>query len=337
MSFAGYLDRPLLTPPHLAYIKLGEGCSHACSFCAIPSIRGKFLSRDPRDILSEAEALASRGVQEINLISQDSAFYGRDRGELGRLESLLAELSRLEGLRWIRLFYFHPALVDAGRLLRLFDLPKVLPYLDLPVQHASDRMLKIMRRGHDRAALSRLLGELRRARPELCLRSTVLVGHPGEREEDLGELLDFMDEHPFDKLGVFGFSLEEGTESAGLEGRLDPEEIAERADRVRLAQMPISEALSARLVGSRLTGVVEETAARGEGLPEGRRLHPLESSPFEGSRAALRSGRDAYEVDGYVYLDDDDGLEPGEWFDVEVTGSDVYDLRGRILGPAASP
>ena len=337
ISFAGYLSRPLLTPPHLAYLKLGEGCSHACAFCAIPAIRGKFLSRDSSDIVGEAEAMIARGVGEINLISQDSAFYGRDRGEKDGLQALLARLSELDGLRWIRLFYFHPALVGTDQLLRIFELPKIVPYLDMPVQHASNRMLKIMRRGHDRDYLSRMLSELRRARPDLSLRSTVLVGHPGEGEEDLEELIDFMEEHPFDKLGVFGYSAEEGTEAEDLPNTPESEEIADRVDRVRLAQMPISEERARGLIGTRLTGVVEELAGRGEGLPEARRLHPLESSPFDGVRVALRTERDAYEVDGYLYLDDDRGLELGDWLEVEVEDSDVYDLKGKVLGPAASP
>ncbi len=335
ISFAGFLDRPLMTPPHLAYVKLGEGCSHKCAFCAIPSIRGKFKSRQPDDILREVESLSTRGVREINLISQDSAFYGKDVGAQDALYDLLKQLSTVSDLRWIRLFYSHPALVNPDMLLRMFDLPRVLPYLDMPIQHASDSMLKIMRRGHKRDTMAKLLDEMRRARPDLSLRSTVLVGHPGETKEDLQELLDFIEEHPFDKLGVFGYSLEENTEGAELSGALEPEEITERVDRVQLAQMPISEERAAGLIGQRLTGVVEELAEQGEGLPEERRLRPLESSPFEATRAAIRTWRDAYEVDGYLYLDDDSDLELGDWVDVEVTNSDVYDLKGKFLGPAS--
>jgi ribosomal protein S12 methylthiotransferase len=335
ISFAGFLDRPLMTPPHLAYVKLGEGCSHKCAFCAIPSIRGKFKSREPGDILREVETLSARGVREINLISQDSAYYGKDAGAQDALYDLLKRLSTVSDLRWIRLFYFHPALVNPDMLLRMFDLPRVLPYLDMPIQHASDKMLKIMRRGHKRDYMAKLLTDMRRARPDLSLRSTVLVGHPGETEEDLGELLDFIEEHPFDKLGVFGYSLEENTEGAELPDAVEAEEITERVDRVQLAQMPISEERAAGLVGQRFTGVVEELAEQGEGLPEERRLRTLESSPFEAARAAIRTWRDAYEVDGYLYLDDDSDLELGDWVDVEVTDSDVYDLKGKILGPAS--
>lgn len=336
ISFAGFQDRPLLTPPHLAYVKLGEGCSHKCAFCAIPAIRGKFKSRTPEDILGEVRSLAEGGVREINLISQDSAYYGRDAsGGTEALYELLKRLSEVDELRWIRLFYFHPALVSADMLLRMFDLPRVIPYLDMPIQHASDSMLRIMRRGHKRDYLSRLIGDMRMARPDLSLRSTVLVGHPGETEEDLQQLLDFIEDHPFDKLGVFGYSREENTEAAGLDEAPDAEEIADRVDRVQMAQMPVSEDRSALLVGQRFTGVVEETITLGEGLPEERRLRPLESSPFEDSRAALRIWRDAYEVDGYVYLNRDSGLELGDWVDVEVTDSDVYDLKGEILDSAS--
>lgn len=336
ISFAGFQDRPLLTPAHLAYVKLGEGCSHACAFCAIPSIRGKFQSREPDEILREVEALVARGVGEINLISQDTAYFGRDSAAGDHLFTLLKKMSTVTDLRWIRLFYFHPALVNPDMLLRIFDLPRVLPYLDMPIQHASNRMLKLMRRGHDRDYLKKLIDEMRRSRPDLSLRSTVLVGHPGERDEDFQELLDFIDEHPFDKLGVFGYSQEEGTEAAGQSAAVDSSEIAERVDRVQMAQMPLSEEFSSRLIGKRMTAVVEELAKTGEGLPEERRLRPLESSPFKASRAALRSERDAYEVDGYIYVDEDEGLELGDWLDVEITESDVYDLKGKVKGPVAS-
>jgi ribosomal protein S12 methylthiotransferase len=333
ISFAGFAERPLLTPPHLAYVKIGEGCSRHCSFCAIPGIRGRFQSRTPAAILAEVEALAARGVREINLISQDTGFYGRDQAGAGLLP-LIEQLSRIEALTWIRVFYLHPTLVELPDLLALFALPRVVPYLDMPIQHASDRMLSLMRRGHAQERLHALLGGLRRERPDLTLRSTVLVGHPGETDADLALLLDFLAEQPFDHLGVFGYSSEEGTASPALGPAVPPEQIAERVEAVQLAQMTHSEEQARRWVGRRVTAVVEALAGRGDGLPRERSLDPLASAPFAGVRAALRTPREAYEVDGHLFLADDAELELGQWVEVEVIDNDVYDLLGRRPGGA---
>jgi len=333
ISFAGFAERPLLTPPHLAYVKIGEGCSRHCSFCAIPGIRGRFQSRPPAAVAAEVAALAARGVREINLISQDTGFYGRDQGGPGLLP-LVEQLSRIEALTWIRVFYLHPTLVELSDLLALFALPRVVPYLDMPIQHASDRMLALMRRGHAQDRLHALLGGLRRERPDLVLRSTVLVGHPGETDADLERLLDFLAERPFDHLGVFGYSTEEGTAAPSLGPAVPPELIAERVEAVQLAQMTHSEERARRWVGRRLLAVVEALADRGEGLPPERRLDPLASAPFAGVRAALRTPREAYEVDGHLFLADDTELELGQWVEVEVVASDVYDLLGRRAGGA---
>ncbi len=333
ISFAGLEERPLLTPPHLAYVKIGEGCSRKCSFCAIPGIRGRFESRTPESVEAEVRALVERGVGEINLISQDTAFYGRDRGG-AELLSLARRLTAMDGLRWLRVFYLHPTLVELPELLELYSLPRVVPYLDMPIQHAADNMLSLMRRGHDRARLESLFGALRRERPDLCLRTTVLVGHPGEGDDEIDRLQEFLAEHPFDHLGVFGFSPEEGT--AALEaGEAVPREVVqERVEAIHVAQMGHSEDRGRQWIGRRLTGVVEALADQGDGLPPDRSLDPLASAPFPEARAAVRTARDAYEVDGHLFLDDDAGLSLGQWIEVEVTGSDVYDLEGKRCDPA---
>ena len=330
ISFAGFLSRPLLTPPHLAYLKIGEGCSRACSFCAIPGIRGKFQSRPPEELETEARELAARGVRELNVISQDTGHYGRDLGSPGLLP-LVRRLSAIDDLRWIRLFYLHPALVSLSELLELFAMPRVVPYLDMPIQHASNSMLKRMNRNHDRTRLTELFSALRSERPDLCLRTTVLVGHPGETEADMEELIDFLDEHPFDKLGVFGYSEEDGTASPGLGEAVPPEEIAERVERVQVTQMGHSEALNREQIGKRLGGFVEALAEGGDGLPPSLSIDPLPMAPFARVRAALRSARDAYEVDGHIFLEEDAGLSLGQWVEAEVVESDVYDLLGRAI------
>lgn len=328
IAFDGCLGRPLLTPPHLAYVKVSEGCSRACAFCAIPAIRGSYRSRPPGDIEAEVRELASRGVGEINLISQDTAAYGRDIG--GDLPGLVRRLARAGGPRWLRLFYLHPALVDLPGLLDIFDQPRVAPYLDMPIQHASDAVLARMRRGHDRARLAALLGGLRRERPDLCLRTTVLVGHPGETEDDFARLLDFLAEHPFDKLGAFAFSVEEGTPAADMPDPVPAEVAAERLERLQVQQMDISAERHEALVGRILGCFVEALAGAGDGLPPGRGADPLATSPFPGARAALRSERDAYEVDGHLFLDDAGELILGQYVEAEVLAADVYDLRGRL-------
>jgi ribosomal protein S12 methylthiotransferase len=330
--FAGFVDRPLLTPPHLAYVKIAEGCSRRCSFCAIPSIRGNFRSRPIDAIVGETETLVAGGVREINIISQDTAAYGRDSG--ADLISLVRGLSTIEDLRWVRLFYLHPAMITAEEILELYEVEKVVPYLDMPIQHASDSMLRRMRRGHTRAELETLLTRLRKARPDLVLRTSVLLGHPGETESDFQELLELLDRHPFHKLGVFTFSEEEGTAAAGNPDAVEMEIVQERLERLQLTQIAISEELNSELVGKRFDGFVEALESVGEGLPASRSLDPLSSSPFEGMKAAVRISRDAYEVDGHLFLAEEDSLSLGDFVSVEITEADVYDLKGRLTPDA---
>lgn len=326
VDFAGCRGRPLLTPPHLAYVKVSEGCSRGCAFCAIPAIRGAQRSRPPADIEAEVRELAARGVGEINLISQDTAAYGRDIGE--DLPGLVRRLAAVDGPRWLRLFYLHPALVTLPGLLDIFARPRVAPYLDLPIQHASDAILARMRRGHDRARLAALLSGLRRERPDLCLRTTVLVGHPGETEADFAALLDFLDEHPFDKLGAFAFSAEAGTPAAAMPDAVPPDVAAERLDRLLSQQMAISAERHAAQVGRVLGGFVEALA--GGDPPPAPAPDPLADAPFPGVRAAVRTERDAYEVDGHLFLDEAGELSPGQYVEAEVLAADVFDLRGRL-------
>ncbi|MCP4549040.1 MAG: 30S ribosomal protein S12 methylthiotransferase RimO [bacterium] len=335
-GFEGFTERPLLTPPHLAYIKIAEGCNRGCSFCAIPAIRGRFRSRSRGDIVDEARNLVGRGVREINLICQDTAWYGRDLDE-GGLLPLVTELGQIEDLTWIRIFYLHPALMNLEQIVELYSQPKVVPYLDLPIQHASDKMLKLMRRGHTRATLEELLTGLRYRVPNLVLRSTVLVGHPGETDEDFEELLDLIEAHPFDKLGIFGFSAEENTHAASLTDLVPPEVIAERIERIQVIQMAISEELNVKQIGRRLTGFVEAIHGASEGLPEYLKLDPIASAPFTDARAAIRTERDAYEVDGHVFLTGADGLKTGDEVTVEITEADVYDLKGKIVNDFCLP
>ncbi len=208
-------DTPRFIEPGSAstYIKIADGCSRKCAFCAIPAIRGKAQSRSVDDIVFEAEGLAAQGIRELNLVAQDTSAFGRDRDDNANLSALLARLSDVPTIRWIRLLYLYPDSVGDDLLEAMASLPKVVPYLDIPIQHASSRMLRTMRRGHGSSALYALLERIRRHLPDAYLRTTVLVGHPGETDADFEELLKFVDKARFHHLGAFRYSPEEGTAS----------------------------------------------------------------------------------------------------------------------------
>ena len=203
--------RLLTTPRHFAYVKVAEGCDYTCAFCIIPTLRGKFRSRDAQSIIKEARSLADRGVKELLLISQDTTFYGIDRGERGALARLLRELNAIDGLEWIRLLYLYPTTITDDVLAAMAECEKVCRYIDLPLQHASAAVLKRMRRPGDRRAYDKLLDRIRRQVPDVTLRTTFIVGFPGETDEEFGELEQFVSDVEFDHVGVFTYSHEEGT------------------------------------------------------------------------------------------------------------------------------
>jgi ribosomal protein S12 methylthiotransferase len=228
--------RLLLTPPHTAYLRVADGCDNRCSYCTIPSIRGPFRSRPADDVVAEARSLAELGVQELNLIGQDTTAYGADRpGEPG-IVGLLERLDEIDGVRWIRLLYAHPAHLRDDLVRAYTRLEKLVPYVDLPLQHLSDRILAAMGRRVDRAAIGRLLGTLREHVPGLALRTTFIVGFPGETDEEFGQLLRGVEEIRFDHLGAFAYSPEPGTAAAEFPGRLPPDLVADRLERLLAAQ-----------------------------------------------------------------------------------------------------
>jgi ribosomal protein S12 methylthiotransferase len=228
--------RLLLTPPHTAYLRVADGCDNRCSYCTIPLIRGHFRSRPAGDVVAEARSLAELGVQELNLIGQDTTAYGVDRpGEPG-IVGLLERLDEIDGVRWIRLLYAHPAHLGDDLVRAYTRLEKLVPYVDLPLQHLSDRILAAMGRRVDRAAIDRLLGTLREQVPGLALRTTFIVGFPGETDAEFGQLLRGVEEIRFDHLGAFAYSSEPGTAAAELPGRLPPDLVADRLERLLVAQ-----------------------------------------------------------------------------------------------------
>jgi ribosomal protein S12 methylthiotransferase len=304
--------RRLATPPWTAYVKIAEGCDHTCSFCAIPAFRGAFRSRDPESVVSEARTLARGGVREINLIAQDSSHYGRDRGEVDGLPVLLSALDGVEELRWIRLHYLYPNTVTQRLIDAMARLSKVVKYVDLPLQHAHPETLARMRRGGSAPAHLRLLGRFEAAMPEVAKRTTLIVGFPGETEEEFRALLDFVEAARLDHVGVFTYSHEDGTPSAELPDDVPAEVKDERRARLLELQQEIAFERNRRLVGRSVEVLVEGAHAETPHLLVGR------------------MSTQALDVDGQVLINDGVAA-PGTFAPVELTGTAGYDLVGRII------
>lgn len=296
---------------HVAYLKIAEGCFHPCSFCVIPKLRGAFRSRPPDSIVREAEGMLGRGVREINLIAQDTTAYGRDIGT--DLQTLLGELAGLNGPKWLRLLYTYPHDFPDGVIDAMRDYDDVCAYVDLPVQHISDRILKKMKRKGEGKEIRKLIDRFRDEVPNMCIRTTLIVGFPGETEEDFDELLDFVSEFRFEHLGVFTYSPEEGTPAAKLQNKVRHEIAEARRAEVMDLQREISLANNFRFIGKRIHVLVEGASSETDMLLQGR---------HEGQ---------APEFDGVVYISD--GIAAaGDFAIVEVTDAHEYDLVGRIVG-----
>ncbi|GAB4231176.1 MAG: 30S ribosomal protein S12 methylthiotransferase RimO [Acidobacteriota bacterium] len=306
--------RVLTTPPYTAYIKIAEGCDHPCTFCVIPRMRGPFRSRPLDSILAEARTLAKRGVKEVNLVAQDSTMYGQDRGERGGLAELLRRLNEVEGLRWIRFLYAYPTSLTDDTLEAVAATEKVCKYIDMPLQSASRRVLQRMKRGGHREAFLRLLERIRSRVPNVTLRSTLIVGFPGETEEDFQETVKFVEEAWLDRLGVFTYSDEEDAPASRLAGKVPREVASERAAILMEIQKEISRKKNRRLVGSKvpvlLAGPSPETDLLWWGRMEGQ----------------------APDIDGVVYINDgiEEGVRPGEIYPVRITEAHDYDLVGAV-------
>jgi ribosomal protein S12 methylthiotransferase len=301
--------RVRLTPRHYSYLKISEGCNNPCSYCSIPSIRGPFRSRPMEEVLGETRGLVSGGARELNLIAQDSTLYGIDLYGGQCLHELLQRLSEVEGLRWIRLLYAHPAHFYPALIKEIAANEKVVKYVDLPIQHISDKILAKMGRGVKRAGIEGLIKRLRQEVPGLFLRSTVIVGFPGEGEEEFQELLSFLEEIAFERLGAFAYSREEGTAAAGLKGHV-PEKIKrQRLEKVMTLQQGLAFKENARWVGKEIEVLVEG---------------------FSGERGYGRFYGDAPEADGNVKLEGSN-LVSGEFRRALVTAGEGYNLVARCL------
>lgn len=313
--FAGFEDRELLTPPHTAYVKVAEGCNRACSFCAIPTIKGRQVTRPLRSVLAEVGGLVERGVREVTLLSQDLASYDDD----GRRYVDLVDAIAGTGIPWIRLLYLHPAGLRVDDVRRLFEHPSVVRYLDIPIQHASTRVLGRMRRSHDRAYLERLISAIRSDYPEVVLRSEVVVGFPGETDEEFDELLTFVREFEFDSLGVFPYSREPGTAAADFGDALPEAVVKGRAEELASAQEAVSFGIQSGRLGKVYKVLVDRKLNRNEGV-------------FGGCRFAGRYYGQALDVDGEVYLRRSGGdIRVGEFVSVRITETGIFDLKGELL------
>jgi ribosomal protein S12 methylthiotransferase len=303
-----------LTPPHYAYVKICESCFNACSFCAIPGIKGKFVSRDMAAVLADVKALNDRGVREINVIGQDVTAYGLDIYRRKALADLLKKVAgTVSSQTWVRLLYMHPAHITDELLDVIASEPRVCKYLDIPLQHVSTAVLKAMNRKMTYASTVALVKKIRRKIPTAFLRTTFIVGFPGETKEDFDQLLKFVKEHPFERVGVFMYSREEGTSAYDLPGRIPASVAKKRYARIMEAQQAVSAGLSARFIGKTLKVLIEERVKD------------------EMTRYIGRSEFDAPDVDGVVYVRTVKPLRIGEFVMVRVTGSMEYDLEGDAL------
>jgi len=305
--------RYLATPKHYAYIKIAEGCDYKCAFCIIPKLRGEYRSRPSDSIVREARALAARGVKELLLISQDTTFYGIDRGERGALARLLRELNAVDGLEWIRLLYLYPTTIDEETLAAMANCEKVCRYIDLPLQHASNAVLKRMKRPGTRQSYDALLNRIRERVPGVALRTTFIVGFPGETEADVDELDAFVSDHRFDHVGVFTYSHEDGTSAFAFEDDVPARQKQARQRRIM--------SLQKRLIGRRQRARI------------GERTRVVIDGPSSDHELVLRArlASQAPDIDASVVLTECDPsmFKAGDFIEVELVGARDYDFIAR--------
>jgi ribosomal protein S12 methylthiotransferase len=302
-------ERLLGTPSHYAYLKISEGCNRTCSFCAIPLMRGGHRSRPQEELVAEAKRLVKSGVKEIMLIAQELTYYGLDLYKRRTLPDLLNALADINGLHWIRLHYAYPSKFPLEIIDVMRERPNICNYLDMPLQHASNAMLKAMKRQITREEMEELIGQIRSRIPDICLRTTLIAGFPGETRDDVDELKNFLGRQRFDRLGVFTYSHEEDTSAHGLEDSLDQEEKEARAQEIMDFQQDISLEKNMEKVGRVMKVLVDRK---------------------EAGRFLGRTEFDSVEVDNEVIIQTTRKLNPGDFVDVRITKAYDYDLEGEI-------
>jgi len=313
-------DPRVVTGPRAsAYVKIAEGCNRKCSFCVIPQLRGKQRSRRLEDVVREVEQLVSNGVKEINLVSQDTIAWGQDRKyEDGELADLVTRVADVKGVRWLRLFYLYPETIDERLIDLLANHPVVLPYVDMPLQHAADAMLKRMRRGCGKDRQKRVVARMRDAIPNLVFRTAFIVGHPGETDEEFEELCEFVRWAKFERMGVFRYSDEETSHSATLEGKVSAKIAASRNRKLMTLQRKIARDANKALVGKEMDVLVEGKSDEHDLVMQGR-----------------HAGQ-APDIDGSVYLSGGEAT-PGEMRRVKITQASDYDLVGELIEDGIAP
>lgn len=309
---ATYKDRVVTTGGHFAYLKIAEGCNKRCTYCIIPKVRGDYRSVPMENLVEQAQVLAQKGVRELILVAQETTLYGMDLYGKKSLPLLLHRLAEVEGIRWIRILYCYPEEITEELIETIATEPKVCHYLDIPIQHASDVVLKRMGRRTNEAELKEWIGKLRERIPDICLRTTMISGFPGETQEDYEELYRFVNEMEFDRLGVFPYSQEEDTVAAELPDQI-PEEVKEaRRDELMELQQAIAFEKAESMIGSVLEVMVEGKVA-------------------DEDVYVTRTYRDAPNVDGYLFLNTTASLMTGDFVKVLVTDSNEYDLIGEMV------
>ena len=303
-------ERLVTTPSHFAYIKISEGCDNPCSFCAIPIMRGGHISKPLQEILTEAQKLASFGVKELVIIGQDTTYWGIDTGQKRGLSRVLNELSEVNGIEWLRLMYAYPSRFPLDVIDVIRDNGKICKYIDIPVQHVSDNILKSMRRGITKKSQLGLLEKLRKEIPGLALRTSVMVGYPGETEKDFEELLHFIREFRFDRLGVFIYSHEEGTYAYGLKDNIPKKEKLHRQKLILEAQKKIAEENNSLSIGKNFKVLIDRK---------------------EGEHFIGRTYKDAPEVDQEVFVSGSENLKIGNFYNVSIFDSEEFDLFGEVI------
>ena len=301
--------RIISTEPFYAYLKIAEGCDNCCTYCAIPSIRGRFRSRKIEDVVEEAKWLAQNGVTEIVVIAQDTTRYGEDLYGEPKLAQLLKELCKIDGLKWIRTLYSYPERITDELISVVRDEPKLVKYFDIPMQHCNGEILKRMNRHGNKEFLAELVNKIRKEIPDVTLRTTLIAGFPGETDEQFGELVDFVKDMKFERLGCFAYSIEEGTPAAKMEGQLDEDVKEHRAEIIMQEQMFISDRFNETMVGKKLEVVVEGFDRYAE--------------CWFG-----RSVMDAPEIDGKVFFTCEEKPAVGEYINVQIDDVLDYDLIG---------
>src|SRR6185503_7733882 len=303
-------ERLLATPQHYAYLKISEGCNRTCAFCAIPLMRGGHVSKTIEEIVKEAEGLVRKGVKEVMLIAQELTYYGLDIYKQRMLPELLHRLADVKGLEWIRLHYAYPSKFPLDVLDVMRERDNICNYLDMPLQHASDNMLKAMRRQITRGEMTDLIHSIRESVPGICLRTTLITGFPGETEKDVAELKGFLQEHSFDRVGIFTYSHEEGTSAYGLADDVPAAEKQRRAEEIMEVQQEISYEKNQEKVGQVFKTIIDKK---------------------EAGRWLGRTEFDSVEVDNEVILHSKEKLPVGEFVQVKITKAYDYDLEGEVV------